>query len=169
MGDQLTPDELARVRTLLRTGSSSVTNTNVTNIIGGGGITFLTAPFRFYAGTGNGAWVTYSAVDAGVPAGSTAIVIQAQWWILGRSQVIRRSAHLRIDSSKGNGDPDTDTFLLCAGFGMNDNNSDIGSGSQQGTYPLRADGSFDYLSAISPYGWTQIVLDVVGYVPAPAA
>lgn len=130
--------------------------------------TFLKAPVNFFSGTGGDAWASYDATKAGVPKGSTAIIIFAKWGLHGKTGVVARYAFLRIDPTKGNSDPTTDTFILAHGVGANDNNSDYASGSQQGIYPLRPDATFDYRPQVAGQGWSFLDLSVVGYFTGSA-
>lgn len=127
-------------------------------------LTFLDAPYTLYEGTGQDAWQSAMASAAGVPDGATSLLVEVRWVLFGKVGDTTRNACWRIDSAKGNGaDPTSDTFILASGTGGRDSNVDGSGGSSQGLFPVNSDGSFDYLVNSPGYGWTDILIRIIGY------
>jgi hypothetical protein len=149
-----TDSEVTRLRALLRTGTTTTTSTTVS-----GGPVFL-APYQFYSGSAV-AWTSKSAVDAGVPAGASAVIIDGYWGWAGKHDA-HSFALIRSDTTKGNtGNPESETYVALHGFLGRDSNVDGSGGSQQGVFPLREDGTFDFAVVETMSVWLRIV----GYYP----
>lgn len=159
--DQFTSTEVTKLKALLSAKPAAAPVVAASTLA----ITFLPAPYEFYNGTGDSSWKPISVVDAGVPDGAKAVVIQALWRVLSNVGSDEHWALLRVDSSKGNGDPLADTFVLAAGLVGNSAHgvAQQTMGVNQGTYPV-IDGKFEYTSARYGLGWSNISLKIVGYL-----
>lgn len=158
-GNQFTDAEAAKLRALLGTKPAVTTQAGVK-------VLFLASPYTFYSGLGDAAWRQITIADAGVPATATAVIIDTRWTLLSDVGPEARWAALRIDTSRGEGSATiNDTFLLAYGLNGQSNNgvAQQSGGSQQGTFPV-ANGQFEYSSGRSGFGWSEIVLRIVGYV-----
>lgn len=158
-GNQFTDAEASKLRALLGTKPAVTTQAGVQ-------VTFLASPYTFYSGQGEAAWKTIDIGDAGVPATATAVVIDIRWTLLSDVGPEARWAALRIDGTYGEGSATiNDAFLLA--YGLNGQSAhgvaQQTGGSQQGIFPV-ANSQFEYSSGRTGYGWSEIVLRIVGYV-----
>ncbi len=120
---------------------------------------FLATNYLFFNGASQPAWTTVDATLAGVPLGATAIIVYARgtstFHIPGPSP--DRTVFLRVDLS-GN------TYELLYVYNAIAFSTTITQSAQnQGTYPLRPDGTFDYITGGGGSWESGCQLYIVGY------
>lgn len=156
------PDQSASVDKFLSTDG---TNTSWQTLVGGPRFLAAGQPYNFFSGTTQPSWTTFDATVAGVPLGASAVIIYAYATVnhpnsTGNPKFVCQ----RVDITKGNtfGTPWTDTYNVLYNYtDIAFGTTIVGSSCSQGTFPLRSDGTFDYITAGN---WESgLALYIVGY------
>lgn len=156
------PDQSTSVDKFLSTDG---TNTSWQTLVGGPRFLAAGQPYNFFSGTSQPSWTTQDATVAGVPLGASAVIIYAYATVnhpnsTGNPKFVCQ----RVDITKGNtfGTPWTDTYNVLYNYtDIAFGTTIVGSSCSQGTFPLRSDGTFDYITAGN---WESgLALYIVGY------